>query len=408
MKGSVINYYIKQPQQIVNALVLTGILSLSTGLTLLQTATAASSKASVEAEKGEMVSKGKLISDRGRDDEREPNDDRGRGRGRDDDQYDARGGDDDRVVLPSSVANAVLEDLSRKVGIPAGELKIIKYSRETWSDGCLGLGTLVEQCLQAQVEGWRVTLSNGRFSWVYRTDLKGLVLRLENQIATNLPPAVGDAVLQAASKESGLPVSELRIVGAEQRSWPDGCLGLAPPGTLCTAVIVDGWLVTVEAGQQRLVYRTNADGSQITLDTEASTIKPVPIPTSELPPRLQENVIFRAIASGGFAGQTYETNLFEDGRVIRVLVNPDGTTSQPQTKQISKQQVEQFKKLVKQEFEQFNNLSYPAPSGAADYITITLTSRDEDTTRYTDINQERLPSSLQTVIQAWNQIVAVE
>jgi hypothetical protein len=318
MKGSAINYCIKQPQQIIYALVLTGILSLSSGLTLLQTATAASIKASGEAEKGEMVSNGKLISDRGCDD------DRGRDRGR----------DDDRVVLPSSVANAVVEDLSSKIGIPAGELKIIKHSRETWTDGCLGLGTLVEQCLQVQVEGWRVTLSNGRFSWVYRTDLTGLVLRLENQIATNLPPAVADAVLQAASKQSGLPISELRIVGAEQRSWPDGCLGLAPPDTFCTAVVVDGRLVTVEAGQQRLVYRTNADGSQITLDTEASTIKPVPIPTSELPPRLQADVIFRVIAFGGFAGQTYETNLFENGRLVRVLVNLDGTTSEPQTKQI--------------------------------------------------------------------------
>lgn len=406
MKGRLINYCIKQPQQIIYALVLTGILSLSSGLMLLQTATAASSKASVEVEKGEVVSKGKLIRDRGRDDQRERNDDRDRDRGRDDDQDDDRGRDDDRGVLPTSVANAAVEDLSRKVGIPAGELKVIKYSRETWTDGCLSLGTLVEQCLQAQVKGWRVTLSDGQFSWVYRTDLQGLVLRLENQIAANLPPAVADAVLQAASKQSGLS-SKLRIVGSEQRSWPDGCLGLAPPGTLCTAVIVDGWLVTVEAGQQRLVYRTNADGSQIKLDKAASTIKPVPIPISELPPRLQEDVIFRAIAFGGFASQTYETNLFENGRVVRVLVNLNGTTSQPQTKQISKQEVEQVKKLVKQEFEQFNNLSYPAPSGAADYVTYTLTSRDQDTTRYTDINQDRLPSSLQTVIQAWNQLVAV-
>lgn len=46
----------------------------------------------------------------------------------------------------------------------------------------------------------------------------------------------------------------------------------------------------------------------------------MPIPTSELPPRLQENAIFQAIAFGGFADQTYETNLLEDGRVIRVLV----------------------------------------------------------------------------------------
>ena len=67
-------------------------------------------------------------------------------------------------------------------------------------------------------------------------------------------------------------------------------------------------------------------------------------------------MIFRAITFGGFAGQTYETNLFENGRVVRVLVNPDGTTSQPQTKQISELQVEQFKKLLKQEFEQFSEL----------------------------------------------------
>lgn len=264
----------------------------------MQTAIAASSNVE-KVTPGEIVSKGKLISDRGHDDQRK------------------RGCD--RVDLPSSVANAVLEDLSGKVGSYAEKLKIIKYSREAWTDGCLGLGTLVEPCLRTQVKGWRVTLSDGRSSWVYRTDLQGLVFRLENQ-STNLPPAVANGVLEAASQESRLPISELRIVEGEQRSWPDACLGLAPPGVLCATVVVDGWLVTVEAGQQRLVYRTNADSSQIKLATKASTIKQVPIPTSELPPRLQENALFRAIAFGGFAGQTYETNLFEDGRVIRVLV----------------------------------------------------------------------------------------
>lgn len=394
MKGSVINYCTKQPQQIICVLVLTGILSLSTGLTLLQTAIAAASNVG-KVTPGEMISKGKLISDRGGDNQRK--------RGCDNEQADDQGRDRDRVDLPSSVANAVLKDLSSKVGISAGELKIIKYSRETWTDNCLGLGTLVEQCLRTQVKGWRVTLSNGRSSWVYRTDLQGLVFRLDQ--STNLPPAVADGVLQAASKQSRLSISELRIVEGEQRSWPDACLGLAPPGVLCATVIVDGWLVTVEAGQQRLVYRTNADSSQIKLET-AST-KQLPPPTSQSP--LQEDVVFRAIASGGFTGRTYETNLFEDGRVIRVLVKPNGTTSKFQAKQISKQQVQQFKDLLKQhKFAQFNGLSYSAPSGAADYITYTLTSSEQDTIRYTDINQDRLPSSLQTVIQAWNQIVVVE
>lgn len=84
-----------------------------------------------------------------------------------------------------------------------------------------------------------------------------------------------------------------------------------------------------------------------------------------------------AIAFGGIAGCTSETNLFEDGRVIH------NRTTSTEIKQISKQQVKQFKKLLKQQdFEQFNNISYPAPNGAADYITMTFTSL-KATTRYT-------------------------
>lgn len=240
----------------------------------------------------------------------------------------------------------------------------------------------------------------------------GLVLSLENQTASvNLPKSVADAVLQNASQRLGLPVSQLRIVEAEQRNWPDSCLGLAPPGILCATLVVPGWLVTVEGGQQRLVYRTNENGSAIKLDEAASkigdagTIKPVPIPTSELPPPLKEGVIFRAIATGGIAGITTETNLLNDGRVIRVQVNGNGTTSQTHTSRISQQQVRQFQRVLKQQqFAQFNGLSYPAPNGAADFFTVTFTSRAA-TTRYTDINQERLPRSLQAVIQAWNQVL---
>lgn len=398
MKGNK-NHFIKS-QEIFSVVVLSGILSLSTGLTLLQTANAAVSNASPKNEKIKEV----LISDRGRggdDDKSERENDRNRGN---DDQYEDDQGEDKADRLPSAVANAVRQDLASKVGIAPGKLKIINYSRETWSDGCLGLGTAAELCLQAQVEGWRVTLSDGRFSWVYRTDLEGLALRLENQIAADLPPAVADAVLQAASKQTKLPVSKLRIIGAEQREWSDGCLGLAKPDEICTLAIVPGWLVTVEAGQQKLVYRTNADGSVVRLDEAATAamLNPVPFKASELPP-LQKEVIFRAIASGGIANITYEINLFEDGRVIK----SDGTTS-TRIKQVSEQQVDQFEKLLKkQDFEEFNNLSYPAPSGAADYITVTFTSR-KGTTRYTDISQDRLPSSLRAVIQAWGELTAVQ
>lgn len=241
-----------QQQQSISILVLTGILSLSTSFTWLQTATAASNSPAPAASSQMLKAKDKLMSER---------------------QHERRRSQ----RLPRPVANAVRQDLSRRIGIPPGQLRIIKYSRETWPNGCLGLPRPDEVCTQALVEGWRVVVSDGRQTWVYRTDSQGRNLRLENQTASNdLPKSVENTVLRDAFRRLRIPISELRIVQAERRQWSDGCLGLGGPGVVCTAVVVPGWQVTVEARQQRLVYRTDESGSNVRLDQAASKISALP------------------------------------------------------------------------------------------------------------------------------------
>jgi hypothetical protein len=232
MKSIFKKHFSKQPQQIISALVLTGILSLNTSLTLLQPATATPKNLP---------------------------------------QGYAQAMPDDRTNrLPHPVANAVRQNLSYKVGIPVSKLRITGFSRETWPNGCLGLPKPNELCTRALVEGWRITLSNGRQTWVYRTDSKGRAIRLENQTASaELPAAVTDAVLQDASRRLKLPISSLRVVKAERRTWPDGCLGLGSPGIVCTQALVPGWQVIVEGGKERLVYRTGESG-KVRLDEAAS------------------------------------------------------------------------------------------------------------------------------------------
>ena len=151
------NRFRKQPQQIISALFLTGILSLGSGLTLLQSATAAPRNRTQETT-GEMV----------------------KGLG----YAPARANDSPANRLPSPVANAVRQDLSRQVKIPASKLRITKFSQQTWPDGCLGLLRTDEFCTQALVEGWRIVVSDGSQTWVYRTDSKGRVMRLEHQTAS--------------------------------------------------------------------------------------------------------------------------------------------------------------------------------------------------------------------------------
>lgn len=134
---------------------------------------------------------------------------------------------------------------------------------------------------------------------------------------------------------------------------------------------------------------------------KSSKIKPVPIPKDELPPPLDAGVVFREISSGGFAGFVYETVLLNDGRLIRVRIG-DANDSERSVKRVSVEQVKQFQRLLaRKNFEKFDRLSYPAPSGAADFIIYTLTSQAA-TTQYNDISQDGLPNQLKAVVDGWN------
>ena len=339
--------------QIFTVLLLTGILSVGNGLTLLKSATATPTDL-LPANKNEVLER-KLAKNH----------------------------------LPQPVADAVLQAVSRRERISTPQLEITDFSQQTWRNGCLDLPKPNEFCTQALVSGWRVVVSDGRQKWIYHSDRNGRALRLVNsdtptsKSLKNLPESLKDAVLQAASQRLNLPTNQLTIIKDIQRTWRDG------------------WLVEVVAVDQTLVYHTNDSGSAIRLNEKASEISETDrntIPTTELPPPIESGVIFQQISSGGFAGITEKTVLMDDGRLIRV------NNSQQSDRRISHKQLQQFQQLLeKEKFTEFKNLSYPAPPGAADSITYTLTSRD-GTVEYNDSSQRSLPENLQVVIRAWNRI----
>ncbi len=81
--------------------------------------------------------------------------------------------------LPASIVEAVRLDLSRQTGIAAERFRVTESSRQSWPNTCLGLAKADELCAQMIVEGWRVVVSDGGKIWVYRTDARGKILRLE-------------------------------------------------------------------------------------------------------------------------------------------------------------------------------------------------------------------------------------
>ncbi|MGC9528218.1 MAG: hypothetical protein ACP5D7_22010 [Limnospira sp.] len=173
--------------------------------------------------------------------------------------------------FPADIAAAVRQEIARREGIDKNRLEIVSADPQTWPDTCLGLAAPDEFCGQMLVEGWRVKVSDGDRTWIYRTDGRGNTLRPEPEGQTEqIPPSVASAVFDAASRRLGFPHAAFRIADAEAQTWPDGCLGLSEPGTFCTQALVPGWQVTVSDGNAQLVYRTDRSGSTVKLDREAS------------------------------------------------------------------------------------------------------------------------------------------
>ncbi|MDB9375495.1 hypothetical protein [Nodularia sphaerocarpa] len=240
MKKTLKKYYLIYQGRMLTALILTSILSIGGGLTIIKSTTANSINFPLENTKEVLA-----INQQNK--------------------------------LPASVANAVRRDVFIRERISPLELKIIDYTPETWSNGCLDLPQTDELCTQALVPGWRVVVSNGKTNWTYHTNSNGRFLRLAStttttNTSTNLPQSVKNAVLRAASKRLKLPSSRLTIIEAQPRTWSDGCLNLGGANEICLQALVEGWRVTVGGGNQILVYHTNETGSVIILNEEASTI----------------------------------------------------------------------------------------------------------------------------------------
>lgn len=89
---------------------------------------------------------------------------------------------------------------------------------------------------------------------------------------TALPQTVQDSVQQRISQDFGIAEQNQTLVSAQRRTWPDGCLGLANPDEACNTILVDGWQVIVESGQQHFVYRTDRNGGAVRLDEAASVL----------------------------------------------------------------------------------------------------------------------------------------
>ncbi len=87
-------------------------------------------------------------------------------------------------------------------------------------------------------------------------------------------PAAAAARADLAAK-LGITANEITIMLVEDRTWPDGCLGLGGPAESCLAALVEGFRVEMRAKGREYVYRTDRTGASLRMEGSAqSAVQP--------------------------------------------------------------------------------------------------------------------------------------
>ncbi|NER79713.1 MAG: hypothetical protein F6K42_09040 [Leptolyngbya sp. SIO1D8] len=99
-----------------------------------------------------------------------------------------------------------------------------------------------------------------------------------------------ERLLRRISQVHNLPITTLTITNFEAEEWPDSCLGLGTPDTICAAVITPGWSVEVAAGDRFWIYRTDVSGSIMLQEAELDISESPVLPNQALMARLFDHI----------------------------------------------------------------------------------------------------------------------
>ena len=117
-----------------------------------------------------------------------------------------------------------------------------------------------------QVEIGKTRIIQGATGTLMLMTLLSLLLAPPSLASPEPPNSVIAATRQDLSRKTNISVNRLQIQAAQPQTWPDGCLGLAKPGELCTQALVAGWRIILTDNQKTWVYRTDSSGTNLRLE----------------------------------------------------------------------------------------------------------------------------------------------
>ena len=342
-------------------------------------------------------------------------------------------------TLPGLVSRRIQLDLARRLNVPTANIIVKEAIAQTWNDQCLGLERPNESCTEQEIKGWRINVESSQQRWVYRSDRTARRLYLEplpNSTDFNqrdFSAEISQKLLETVSQQIQQPVENLQILEVQAATW-DSCLGVMEFGVTCTQADIPGFRVLVNDGpkdrignlqrdswpetrlfEREWLYHLSEDASQIVQNTTASDQKGRAgswfLRSLEPLAALDPQVIFHMKVRDDFAGTIRTMTLTADGRLSEEFASLEpGGTSSPEvvrSSQISHSAATEFGMLLqRQNFANFNQMHY---INEDKYLATHggLTLADAETIVDISAEREDLPASLQTILDAWSDLISL-
>jgi uncharacterized protein YcnI len=176
-------------------------------------------------------------------------------------------------TLRQSISHAVLRDASRVSGIKSSDLQITQVTSTIFSNPCIF--KFGEVCTREYnpIPGWIVIVQVQKQYWIYHVNKSNSQIILDPKITNNqLPKKNANAVLNDASKRSGLAVNYLKITQSTQKTFSNSCVFNF--GEVCTQNFdpIPGWEVIVKVKSQFWTYHVDNTGTRMVLDPQITKI----------------------------------------------------------------------------------------------------------------------------------------
>lgn len=124
----------------------------------------------------------------------------------------------------------------------------------------LMLGVLLLTACQATPSSNTGTAQPPAAPTIAPTEVATVVPTLESAPVGPLPSGV-EAVLALYAESVGVSPDTLTVVSYEAVEFPDGCLGAASAGEMCTAAITPGYIIVVDSNGVQTTIHSNLEGT---------------------------------------------------------------------------------------------------------------------------------------------------